>query len=312
MFTAADWAKLNSDPKGQAQNLAAAVALAMGFPILKILPFVPSPGMTYTANIGAASTQKATRAVNAAFTESAPTIAQIAFMLRAAGGELKLDINQIDADTTGVLRGMLLTQKLKDIGARLFRMFFSGDKDAGSAEQFEGLNNLVPDLGAGQVVVAGANGAALTSAMMDEALSKVPGANLILSNRTLASKIDGFSVGVQKTVLLNQGGLSPDMFVQSYKGVPILPVGMAPDDTTAVQAEILPFTETQGSSDLTSRVSVVRIGVDGIYGRQNKPLEIAAPRRAGAFEFNDLNWLMAPCVSDNVDAAAQIKGITNA
>jgi hypothetical protein len=312
MLSVSDWGKLITDEKGRLMSAGVAQALAdaRAWPLLKVLPFVPKQGSAYIGNFAGASAEKATRAMNAGFTESAPTVAQQTFPMRAAGGELKLDINMIDGDNTGMIRAGILTQKIKDVGARLFRMWFNGDKDAVGGDEWDGVDQVAADFGT--QIVAGANGAALTSDMMDSALEKVPGATVILCNRTLARKIDGFSVGVQKTVALNQGGLTPDMFVQTYKGVPILPVGTAPHDTTAVQTDILGFNETQGSSNACSRVTVARIGLDGLYGIQHKLFELSAARREGAFEIVDMNWFMAGVAADTKDCLAQVIGVTNA
>ena len=308
-LTATDWAKLITDEKGRLMTLGVIEALASlrGWPLLNLLPFVPKQGGSYIANWGASAAQAATRAMNSEFTEATPAVSQFTFPMRAAGGQVKIDINAIAGDTTGVMRAGLLTQKLTDIGARLNRMWFKGDKDAGSGAEWHGANEFCADMG--RQIEAGEDGAALTSAMMDDLLAMVPGANIILANRTLAQQIDNLNVGVQKTVVLNQGTPTPGMFVQTYKGVPILPVDTAPDDTTAAHAQILPFTETQGEAEICSRITAARIGLDGVHGIHHKIMELFPSRREGAFEYNDLNWFMAGLAMDHPDSIAQIIGV---
>lgn len=308
MLTLADWSKFITDEKGRALIENTAAAMARGWPLLGLMPWRPAQGQAYIANFLAASAEAATRAMGAAFVESAPGVSQYTFTMRAAGGQVKLDINQIDADTTGVLRGILTTQKLRDIGARLFYMQFHGDKaDAGGA-QWTGFNKFCLDNS--EIIYAAADGAVVTSDMMDDLLQLVPGANVILANRTQARRIDALSVGITKTVNLSQGGLSPDMFVQSYKGIPILPVSTAPDDTTAVETEILPQTEVRGNSGaVCSRITAARVALDGVFGIQNSLMKVGVPYRIGVFEYIDVNWFMAGLATDKLDAIAQLAGV---
>jgi len=309
MLTLADWVKMVPDERGQQRAVAALEALSdlRAWPLLRMLTFRPAQGGAYLANFLAASTQAATRAMNAAFTESAPTVDQFTFAMRAAGGELKLDINQIGGDSTGLLRAALLARKVMDVGARLNRLWFKGDKDAGSGAEWHGVNEFCADLTL--QTQAGGNGAVVTSPMMDDLLAKVPGANVILCNRTLAIQLDALSVGVTKTVMLNQGGLTPNMFVKNYKGVPIIEVLTAPNDTTAAQEEILPFTETQGSSNVCSRITAARIGLDGLFGVHHAMFTVAPPRVVGAFEITDMNWFMSGVATDTKDAVHQLIGV---
>lgn len=309
MLTVADWAKLVTDEKGRLMVLATVAALThpRAWPLLRFLPFVPQQGGAYIANRAGASAQAATRALGTAFTEAAPTVDQFTFPLRPAGGQMKVDRAMIEGDNTGMVKAGLLTQKIMDIGARLNRMWHKGDKDAGSGAEWHGANEFCAD--ESRQIVAGGNGAVLTADMMDAALLKVPGANVILANTTLTGQIDKLSTGVSRTIELSNGGPSPSMFVPQYKGVPVIPVLTAPNDTTAVQEEILPFTETQGSSNVCSRITVARVGLDGIYGRQHSPMRMDPTRLDGVFEFYDLHWMMAGLIADTKDAIVQVIGL---
>ena len=376
-LTVSDWVKLMVDEKGKMRSLAAAAALRdpMAFPLLDMLPFVPAMGGSYTANFAAASLQAATRALNSEFTEAAPTVDQYNFPFRAAGGSVKIDINMLYGDTTGMIRSGLLTQKFIDIGARLFRLWFRGDKDAASADQYAGADQVVAAFG--NQVVAGANGAKLTAAMLDLALRMVPGANVILANRTMVDQIDALDTRATRSIILNQGNPTPGMYIPSYKGIPVMSVQTAPNDSSGALEEILPFGEaiaegvarnrstipepvargtaytagqwarstsgavwlrckTSGTSHATTeptwgttqgaevtdgtavfvvalqqctRVTVARIGLNGVYGRQVTPMTLAEPRLSGAFEYNDMNWFMAPLVTDYKNSIAQVVGV---
>jgi len=309
MLTLADWAKLITEEKGRLQTLGIVEAMSdlRGWPLLRLLPFRPVDGQAYVANWGTAAIEAATRAMSVDFVESAPGVDQFTFLMRAAGGNLGLDINQIAGPNGNILRAGLLTEKARNIGARLNRLWFKGDKDDGGGAEWHGANEFCDDQE--RVIEAGEDGAVISSELMDAALAAVPGANLILANRTLSQQINGLEVGVTKTVILNQGGLAPGMFVQTYKGVPVLPVDTAPDDETGMMGQILDFDETQGGSDECSRVTVARIGMDGIYGIHNRMMELAPPRRAGAFEYNDMNWFMAGLATDYPDSIVQVIGV---
>lgn len=376
-LTVADWAKLTTDVKGNLRALAAAEAMRdpLAMPLLDLLQFMPSMGGSYTANYAAASLQAATRAINEEFTEASPTVDQFNFPFRAAGGELKIDVNLLFGDNTGMVRAGLLTQKFKDIGARLFRLAFRGNSLAASNKEFAGFDQIVAAFG--NQVVANNNGAKLTAPMMDLALRMVPGANVIMANRTMVDQIDALDTRATRSVILNQGNPTPGMYVPSYKGIPIMAVQTAPNDGTGTLEEILPFTEaiaegyarnratipntiarnttyaagdwvkstddtvwlrckTGGKTHIVTeatwgavqgaektdgaavfvvallqctRVTVARMGLNGIHGRQVTQMTLAAPRTAGAFEYNDMNWFMAPIVTDYKNAVAQVVGV---
>lgn len=309
MLSLTDWAKLIQNEKGRLSVMAVIAALShrRAWPLLNLLPFMPKQGNAYEANWATSGAKKATRAMNAEFDEAAPGVSQFIFPMRAAGGDINIDRNMIGGDTSGVLRAGLLTQKVIDVGARLNRLWFYGDKDAVAGDEWHGANEFCADNSL--QIEAGENGAVISSALMDQALALVPGANVILCNRTLGNQIDALNVGVQKTVILNQGTETPNMFVQSYKGVPILPVDTAPADDDGVHAQILPFDETQGTSDVASRITVARVGMDGIYGIHHGMMELDAPRSEGAFEVNHLNWFMAGLATDYPDSICQIIGV---
>lgn len=379
-LTVADWAKLTTDEKGRLRAVAAAEAMRdpLAMPLLDLLQFLPAMGGSYTANYAAASLQAATRAINAEFTEASPTVDQFNFPFRAAGGGLKIDVNLLYGDNTGTVRAGLLTQKFGDVAARLFRLVFRGNSLAAAGDEFAGFDQLVAAFS--KQVVAGANGAKLTAAMLDLALRMVPGANIILCNRTMVDQIDALDTRVSRMAVMNQGGLMPGMYIPSYKGIPIMAVQTAPNDGTAALEEILPFSEyiassvarnthvtpatiargtayvigdwvkpttgafwlrcsiagtthadteatwtgTQGAADAdgtatfvnalpqVTRVTVARMGINGIYGRQVTPMTLAAPRVQGAFEYNDMNWFMAPIVTDHKNAVAQVVGVKEA
>lgn len=304
MLTVTDWAKTVTDTKGRLMVMAVAQALSdyRAWPLLKFLTFNKVLGSAYLANRAGASAAGATRALGSEFTESSPTVAQYTFPLRAAGGQIKIDKVMVQADTSGVVEAGLLTRKLWDIGARLNRMFFNGDgTDVGGA-QFTGVNKFCADEGRVTHV-----GGPITSDLLDDALTKTPGANCLLANAKLSYQMHNLDQKVSKQIILNDGQPKPSMFDLNYKGCMILPVLQAPDDTTAVQADILPQTESDGASHNTaSRITICRLGMDGLYGAQNDVMSIGSPYELGAMRIRDLSWFMAGVCSDMLDAVYQL------
>lgn len=306
MLTVSQYLAAIPDKHLRERTLNAVAAMILGFPILKWLEFLPQTGLTVTISFTGASTGGVTRPFNTAFTAGTPSLSQYSYLLRIAGGKFQIDRAMIDQDPVGALRAALLTQKLKDNGGRLFRMFFTGDKDDASDKEFHGLNELTADLS--KQVVAGTDGAVVTADMMDSLLDMVPGANLIMANRTLARQIHNLDVGV--TYMLPPGGEKPEMFEYQYKGRPILVVEQAPNDSTGALEDILPFNETQGASSACSRITAARFGtIEGLHGLQNAPPEMRAPRLEDEFETNFMQWIMTPVFSRVKNSAAQIIGV---
>jgi hypothetical protein len=377
-----EFAAMIPEEKGRLRTLSAVAALAnrKSFPISALMNWMPKMGSSYTANFSGGTAEAATRAMNAEFTASNPTPTQKNFVMRAAGGGMPLDINQIDSDMTGAVRDGLLTQKIVDVGAKLFRQWFQGEHT--DTAQFDGANYLANELG--NIVSAGVSGAVVTAALMDQLLNLVPGANLILANSTVADQIVALTTQVARIVQMNAGAVAPAMWGRDYKGVPVLKVLTAPADAGGAIGAILPATDwvasgvargvyagvpatiarntayvvgdwrkptsgtqylrcsvagtshatteptwtgTQGAEDtdgtakfvnaalasrVCTRVTAVRLGLDGVYGIHNRMLEIAAARRAGAFEYHDMNWFMAPIVYDTIDAIAQLCAVKEA
>ncbi len=312
MFLLADWLELITNEKGKllVQGTVEALSGYRAWPLLRILPFRNVAGAAYIANRAGASAEAATRVLGSDFTESAPTVNPYTFPMRAAGGDIKIDRVMVDADTSGVAKAGIKTQKIIDIGARLNRMFFKGDADAGSGKEWTGVDVFCDD--EDRYVEAGADGDVITAALMDEAIGKTPGANFIACNNTLANQINALEQGAQKMIILNNGQPQRAFFNLNYKGIPIVPVLQAPNDETATLEEILDFDETQGDSNVASRVTVGRAGFDGIFGIQNKMLELLPEEQRGAFIYQHISWLMAGLATDYTDALFQVKGVLSA
>jgi hypothetical protein len=106
-----------------------------------------------------------------------------------------------------------------------------------------------------QLITAAANGAALTLAMLDDALDAVWGPSkekVIVCNRNVRRQI-------KKLIIAEAGGATVadvNSATPSYEGAPIEEIDEGGDPDVAV----LPFSETTGSNDETSSLYVIRPG----------------------------------------------------
>lgn len=153
-------------------------------------------------------------------------------------------------------------RKMAKAMARTYdKYFFDG---TGASNDFKGINALI-DEGWGQKYEAGANGAALTLPMLDEAHDKMRGqstADAILINRTLRRKITALakttSVGYP---YVDVGSDNFGRQVMSWNGIPMRIIGDDRDGNA-----ILDFDETQGGSGVTSSIYLIAYGEDDVTG----------------------------------------------
>jgi len=309
-YTLADMAKLIQDSRSREFTNAGLAALSDGFPLLRLLSFLPASGQKHNIVYSGGTAEAATRAMNSEFTSAETAVDDYDYAMRAVGGQIKVDINFVGADADGGARQFALGNKVKDIGRKYSRLFFTGD--ASNSDEFDGVNALCADATFAQTVSAGTDGATVTKEKMREVLRLVPDANLILCNGVLAQQINDLDQGVSKTVTLNSGLPTPQMFTKSFDGVPIMATGSYPDDSGTIQS-VLPFDETQGSSDVCSRVTVLRLGPTDFHGRQHRIFEMTPGdlngRREGSFMYWDMNWFNTPCVLGTKNCVAQLIGV---
>ncbi len=220
-------------------------------PILDRLPFMEIEGNAYQYTQESSLPGIAFRAVNAGYTESTGAVVPATVALKIFGGDA--DVDRFIARTLGNLNDQRAVQtRLKAKAAAIFFTlnFFEGD--SATPEQFDGLRK---SLTGNQVVTAGANGATLTLAMLDDLISRVPGGpDVIYAPSQVIAKINALvlATGLITPVERDQYG----KLVRMYAGIPIVDPGYATDGTT----QILAYDETQGASSLTTSVYAVKFG----------------------------------------------------
>lgn len=267
-------------------------------PILKFLPMNPIAGDAYKfrqeVDVGGAYW----RAVNEDLPESTgrdvPRVEQLYLM----GRDIFMDNFLLRTQRTG--EGSIDQKRnqyekaARAISREFSRSFFHGD-DLVDPDEMPGLRRRLGSINGGdQIVTAGANGAVITTAMMDELIDTViDGDTHIFMNatnrRNLTAAIQ--AGGASATYMVTYSEVSGfGKQVMSYGGVPIHVIR---DRGTG--ATILDFNETCGASNVTASAYIVTFGDDavfGIYNGDGPPVEVRglgedqdSPGEKGRIEF---------------------------
>jgi hypothetical protein len=200
--------------------------------------------------------------VNEAYTPSTGVLNPLTEALVIAGGEL--DVDKFIVQTMGAQqRTVQEAMKIRSLSLKWTRQFIKGDT-ASDPRVFDGLQTRVTG---DQIISAGstANGAALSLAVLDEAIDQTINPTHLIMSKAMARKFSAAArttaVSGYVTYTTNQLG----MRVMEYNGLPILTVDL--DDASAA---ILGFTEAASSgTDTATSIYVVSMGADSLTGIQN-------------------------------------------
>ncbi len=241
-------------------------------PLLDRLPFKEITGNSYRYNAEATLPGVEFRAVNAAYSESTGTVVQASEGLVILGGDA--DVDTFVQATGSALNDQLETQIRLKVKAAAFKFqdaFFNGDV-AVDANSFDGIKKRTTG---GQIVAAATNGAPVVGngttdiqAWLDFldtllSLAKISGPDgaVYMNELVLARAV---SAGRRANLVSEEILTFTDSVtkrVNVYRGTPLLDPG-----NNLAGARILPQTETQGSSNVTSSVYAVRFGDDEADG----------------------------------------------
>ena len=232
-------------------------------PVLDRLPLMNIEGNAYAYNKEATLPGVAFRSVNEAYTESTGTFVQATESLVILGGDA--DVDRFIVQTRGNLNDQRAAQTALKVKAASYKFqdtFFNGDV-AVDTKAFDGLKKR---LTGSQVIDAGTNGLAVVGAddaarhaffdKLEELMAAVAGGpDVIYANRAVIAKImsAGRRIGGAEIVRNDITGKRE----ATWNGVPILDPGK-----TAAGVDILPQTETQGSSSAASSIYAVKFGGD--------------------------------------------------
>lgn len=235
--------------------------------ILRVLPFDDIPGNALKYNREAGLPGISFRGVNEAFPESAGVLNPETESLVIAGGDLDVDRFIIQTQGAGV-RAQHERMKVKALAAGWTSKFIKGDSSTNPRE-FDGLQKrLVND----QVISAGstANGAALSLAVLDEAIDAVDNPTHLLMSKAMRRK---FTAAARDSAVAGYVTYGADEFgrrIAQYNDLPILVAygGNGGDD-------ILPFNEAAASGTATATsIYVLSIGPGRLSGIQNGGMDV--------------------------------------
>jgi len=188
--------------------------------------------------------------------EGASTFTEVVSKLRILIGDVDVDkfLQETMSDTNDQ-KAVQIALKAKGLAKKFKETLVRGDNGANSKE-FDGVKVLTV---AGQTIAAGANGAALTLAMLDELADMVPnGADCFVMRAG--------TIRAYRALLRATGGTDAAMIEIPNFGVPVLGHNGVP----IVRNDYLPATETKGMGTNLCSVYAARMneldGLHGIYG----------------------------------------------
>jgi hypothetical protein len=228
---------------------------------LRRMRFVPVDGFAYTYNRQKTLGGIAFRGLNDTYVNDVGVINPQIETLAIFGGEVRTD-RQIVNKQGDVARANAIAAKVKKAGLFFDANVIKGDPSTNPL-QFYGLN---PRLTGAQVIAVATNGGPLTLDILDQSLDAVVGANsqkIIVCNKNVRRQITKLVVAAAGGAAVMDAGKGPEgKQVKQYDGADVEVLDEDGDETP-----ILPFTETQGSSNVTSSLYVIRLGgaPDGEY-----------------------------------------------
>jgi hypothetical protein len=234
--------------------------------LLQIIPMRDIEGSADGIEQEAVLPDAATRAVNEAFTPSEGRTQEVIQSLKIYGGDIGID--PFILTTKG--RDKATSQsamKIKAISNRWVTDFFKGDA-AADPRDFDGLQQRLDGY---NVVSAGttANGAALSLAVLDEAIARCHGAKYLLMGRQMSLRLTqamrnvGISI-VRQTV----GEFGRQALFYNLQEVVVITDNQNNDN-------VLDFTEAAASgTDTASSIYVIGVGDEGVEGIQNGGIDV--------------------------------------
>ena len=291
-------------------------------PVLDRIPMLEIEGNAYAYNSEATLPGVEFRAVNGSYSESTGTVNQKSETLAILGGDA--DVDRFIQQTRSNLNDQRATQtamKVKAISYKFQDTFINGDSST-DANGFDGLKkrltgNQVIDAGTNGLPVVGSSNADIHAFLdkLDELLAAVPGINgtngAIYANAKIIRKIASELRHVSLDAVLMED-IAGKRAIQ-WNGIPILDLGTT---AAASPVDILPLTETQGTSHESSSIYAVKFGADegdqAVTGLTN-----------GGVQVEDLGQLQSkPAYRTRIEfycgmavfggkAAARLKGVLN-
>lgn len=243
--------------------------------VLDRIPLMDIEGNAYSYNKEATLPGVAFRSVNEAYVESTGTVNQASESLVILGGDA--DVDKFIVKTRGNLNDQRATQTRMKVKAASYKFqdtFFNGDV-AVDPKSFDGLKKRL--VGA-QVIDAATNGLGPVAGghdffdALDALIASVDGdVHALYARKGIIAKIMSSARRLGGADYMNEALTGKR--VPTYNGIALLDPG-----TTAAGVDVLPQTETQGTSTVASSIYAVRFGEDegdqGVTGLNNGGVQV--------------------------------------
>ena len=294
-------------------SMAAQFAIARQSSVFSFLPFFQRDDFQFDENYDTEDSLSSARALNEQLTEGEQDTADLQFSLSTFGDKASIDHRILQAKGPRGFNNIKL-QKSQGVANYFNEQFIKGDQQSNPRE-FNGLQSIMENqIVSSQTLTAGANGAALGLGLLDEAIDAVRNADIIFCSKALGLKFSAAGRNSSVAGFVNYqpndpqvAGMGLGAAITFYNGRPIIPIGGAFN-----RDDILPFNETQGSSDLCTSLYVARLGEDGLYGAQMGNIQSNDYGRIqdSVFHAWDVEWAAGIGIAHPL-SMARVQGITD-
>lgn len=271
-------------------------------PLFALLPFVKVDGKAYVYNREATLSEASFLDPYEVVPEGAATFSQVTTTLKILAGDVDMDKFTLatKSDTNNQL-AIQLAAKAKGIARKFRRTLAIGDEGT-NAKEFDGIAQLTP---AGQTLLAGTNGAAVSFSALDELLDLVKnGADMLMMRagtwRAIRALLRAAGGNEASTMMIENFGYP----VPAYDGIPVLINDFLPND------------ETAGTNSDTCSIYALRLnetdGFHGIYGGDTAGVMV---EEIGTIQNKDaVRWRVKMYTGTALKAThsvARLSGVTN-
>jgi hypothetical protein len=275
-------------------------------PILQRMPFIEIVGNGLTYNRENALPSIDFYDVGDTWVESTPTFSQVTAVLKIMGGDADVD-NFLKATRSNLqdLQASVIELKAKALKHKFEDTFIYGNATA-NPKQFDGLKKTIDTATAGnQVIAAGASGATLTLAMLDQLVDAIRGGkpDLLLMSRRSRRKINAL-VRASGSGMLETDRDQWGNFIELWNGIPI-GINDFILDTHTVSGSV----ETLTTGSTCSTIYAMQFGDGGLCGL-TAPGHITV-ESIGSLETKDasrtrIKWYCSLALFSTLKAAALI------
>jgi len=228
----------------------------------EFLPFMEVVGTGITYNKENARPTIDHYNVGDTWAESTPTFTQVTAVLKIAGGDCDVDnFLRLGYSNVQDLKTAILRLKVKALLDEVTEQMIYGDSTAPSKEP-DGLRKHIGyDAAGAQVIAAGATGATLTLAMVDELCDLTKGGppQLLLMSKRSRRKIKALSRAAGSNLTVGQGKLGQPV---EFWGT--IPIGI--NDRILDTHTLVGSAETSVTGASSSTIYALRFGLDAFSG----------------------------------------------